>query len=140
VQVLQTGQVLLVPLAGDALLSPDKLTSDPHGHGGQVVGAAVVVGIVVDWNVGAAVVVGVEVVAVAVVVGQALQVGQASPLRLILLAGEALLSPDKLDSPHGHGGQVVSAALVVGLVVSWTVGADVEGEAVEVQSCSQFSP
>jgi len=53
------------------------------------------------------------------VVGQALQVGQASPLRLILLAGDALLSPLKLASPHGHGGHVVvGKAVVVGLGVN----------------------
>lgn len=54
----------------------------------------------------------------AAVVGQALHVGQASPLRLILLAGDALLSPDKLASPHGHGGHVVVGATVVGLGVN----------------------
>jgi len=42
-QALQTGQTALTFLAGDALLSPDRLASDPHGHGGQVVGATVVV-------------------------------------------------------------------------------------------------
>jgi len=53
------------------------------------------------------------------VVGHGLQVGQASPLRLILLAGDALLSPDKLASPQGHGGQVVvGATVVVGLGVN----------------------
>jgi len=38
------------------------------------------------------------------VVGHTAQVGQ---VFLSLLAGLALLSPDKLASPHGHGGQVV---------------------------------
>jgi len=53
------------------------------------------------------------------VVEHGLQVGQASPLRLIFLAGDALLSPDKLASPQGHGGQVVvGAAVVVGLGVN----------------------
>jgi len=37
-QALQTGHSVLVPLAGDALLSPDKLASDPHGHVGHAVG------------------------------------------------------------------------------------------------------
>jgi len=41
-----------------------------------------------------------------VVVGHAAQVGQESPFLLCLLAGLALLSPLKLTSPHGHGGQV----------------------------------
>jgi len=55
----------------------------------------------------------------AAVVGQALQVGHASSLRLILLAGDALLSPLKLASPHGHGGHVVvGTAVVVGLGVN----------------------
>jgi len=39
---LQTGHVVFTDLAGDALLSPDKLASDPHGHGAHVVGATVV--------------------------------------------------------------------------------------------------
>jgi len=38
---LQTGQTVLTSLAGDALLSPDRLASDPHGHGAHVVGEAV---------------------------------------------------------------------------------------------------
>jgi len=54
----------------------------------------------------------------AAVVGHALQVGHASPLRLILLAGDALLSPLKFASPHGHGGQVVVGETVVGLGVN----------------------
>jgi len=41
VHALQTGHAVLTALAGDALLSPDKLASDPHGHGAHVVGAAV---------------------------------------------------------------------------------------------------
>jgi len=49
---------------------------------------------------------------------QTAQVGHASPLRLNLLAGDALLSPDKLASPQGHGGQVVGAAVVVGSEVN----------------------
>jgi len=41
-QTLHTGQLVLNPLAGDALLSPERLTSDPHGHGAHVAGATVV--------------------------------------------------------------------------------------------------
>jgi len=47
-QALHTGQVVLTFLAGDALLSPDRLTSDPHGHGGHVVVGATVVGLGVN--------------------------------------------------------------------------------------------
>jgi len=120
-QALHTGQVVLTFLAGDALLSPDRLTSDPHGHGGHVVVGATVVGLGVNWT-GGAVVVGAAVVVVGAAVdgatvGQALQTGQAV---LALLAGDALLSPDKLASdPHGHGAHVVvGATVVVGLGVN----------------------
>jgi len=63
-----------------------------------------------------------------------LHVGHADPT---VLAGDALLSPERLTSPHGHGGQVVvGATVVVGCGVNCT-GGDV---VVDVQSCSQFSP
>jgi len=64
------------------------------------------------------VVVGAIVVVGADVVVQTAQVGHESPLRLILLAGDALLSPDRFASPHGHGGQVVGATVVVGCGVN----------------------
>jgi len=71
-----------------------------------------------------------------------LQVGQASPLRLIFLAGDALLSPLKLASPHGHGGQVVVGATVgaVGLGVNWTGGELVTGGTVATGTHAHLSP
>jgi len=116
-QVGHASPLRLNLLAGLALLSPLKLAS-PHGHGGHVVVGATVVGLGVNWTGGEVVVMGATVVVGATVVGHAAQVGHASPLRLILLAGEALLSPDRLASPHGHGGQVVVGALVVGCGVN----------------------
>lgn len=88
------------------------------------------VGLGVKLTVGAAVVGAEVVVAGAAVVGQALHTGQ---LLRTSLAGEALLSPDRLAStvPHGHGGQV-AGALVVGFGVKLTVGATVVGAAVVV--------